>query len=205
MPSRTISRRDALQLVAGAIGTGIAGGWSGATLSAQGRGTGIPPGAIIRTVLKDLPPRMNRDERIELTSEQRETYRRAEEEGVLRLADMGREATIRHVFELVLRLKQICNFDTATGARTAFEVDADAASPIGRLTLRDCRIEAEAGGHLLDLGALDIQDSRLSWRQPLVVHDAALAAAVSQAPVRCDPHFPRRDTSALPMHEQDVQ
>ena len=66
-------------------------------------------------VLKDMPPRLNRDERIELTAEQRETYRRAEEEGVLRLADMGREATIRHVFELVLRLKQICNFDTATG------------------------------------------------------------------------------------------
>jgi SNF2 family DNA or RNA helicase len=66
-------------------------------------------------VLKDMPPRLNRDERIELGSEQRETYRRAEEEGVLRLADMGREATIQHVFELVLRLKQICNFDTATG------------------------------------------------------------------------------------------
>ena len=72
-------------------------------------------------VLKDLPPRLNRDERIELTSEQRETYRRAEEEGVLRLADMGREATIRHVFELVLRLKQICNFDTATGESAKLE------------------------------------------------------------------------------------
>jgi SNF2 family DNA or RNA helicase len=66
-------------------------------------------------VLTDMPPRLNRDERIELTPEQRETYRRAEEDGVRRLADMGREATIRHVFELVLRLKQICNFDTATG------------------------------------------------------------------------------------------
>jgi SNF2 family DNA or RNA helicase len=66
-------------------------------------------------VLKDMPPRMNRDERIELTAEQRETYRRAEEEGVLRLSALGREATIQNVFELVLRLKQICNFDTATG------------------------------------------------------------------------------------------
>ena len=66
-------------------------------------------------VLKDMPPRMNRDERIELTAEQRETYRRAEEEGVLRLSQLGQEATIQNVFELVLRLKQICNFDTATG------------------------------------------------------------------------------------------
>ena len=72
-------------------------------------------------VLKDMPPRLNRDERIELTAEQRETYRRAEEEGVLRLADMGREATIQHVFELVLRLKQICNFDTATGESAKLE------------------------------------------------------------------------------------
>jgi SNF2 family DNA or RNA helicase len=66
-------------------------------------------------VLTDLPPRMNRDERIELSAEQRETYRRAEEEGVLRLSALGNEATIQNVFELVLRLKQICNFDTATG------------------------------------------------------------------------------------------
>ena len=66
-------------------------------------------------VLTEMPPRLNRDAQIELGPEQRETYRRAEEEGVLRLADMGREATIQHVFELVLRLKQICNFDTATG------------------------------------------------------------------------------------------
>ena len=66
-------------------------------------------------VLTEMPPRLNRDAQIELGPEQRETYRKAEEEGVLRLADMGREATIQHVFELVLRLKQICNFDTATG------------------------------------------------------------------------------------------
>jgi SNF2 family DNA or RNA helicase len=66
-------------------------------------------------VLTDMPPRLNRDARIELGAEQRETYRRAEEEGVLRLSGLGAEATIQHVFELVLRLKQICNFDTATG------------------------------------------------------------------------------------------
>ncbi|MFM7043389.1 MAG: DEAD/DEAH box helicase, partial [Planctomycetaceae bacterium] len=66
-------------------------------------------------VLDDMPPRLDRDERIELGPEQRETYRLAEEEGVLRLSSLGGEATIRHVFELVLRLKQICNFDTATG------------------------------------------------------------------------------------------
>jgi SNF2 family DNA or RNA helicase len=68
-----------------------------------------------------MPPRLNRDERIELSPEQRETYRRAEDEGVLRLSDLGQEATIQNVFELVLRLKQICNFDTFTGESAKLE------------------------------------------------------------------------------------
>jgi SNF2 family DNA or RNA helicase len=65
-------------------------------------------------VLKDLPPRIDRDATLELSPEQREAYRLAEEEGVFRLTEMGPGATIQHVFELVLRLKQICNFDPAT-------------------------------------------------------------------------------------------
>ena len=72
-------------------------------------------------VLTDMPPRLDRDERIELGEEQRETYRLAEEQGVLRLSGLGQEATIRHVFELVLRLKQICNFDTASGESAKLE------------------------------------------------------------------------------------
>ena len=66
-------------------------------------------------VLTELPPKMFRDAEIELTAEQRATYQMAEEEGVLRLTELGDAATIQHVFELVLRLKQICNFDPATG------------------------------------------------------------------------------------------
>ena len=77
-------------------------------------------------VLKDLPPKMFRDAELELSPEQRETYRLAEEEGVVRLTEMGESATIQHVFELVLRLKQICNFDTATGASSKLErLEAD--------------------------------------------------------------------------------
>jgi SNF2 family DNA or RNA helicase len=34
---------------------------------------------------------------------------------------MGQSVTIQHVFELVLRLKQICNFDPATGASAKLE------------------------------------------------------------------------------------
>ncbi|HEV3416860.1 MAG TPA: DEAD/DEAH box helicase [Pirellulales bacterium] len=72
-------------------------------------------------VLTDLPPKLFRDAELELTPEQRHTYQLAEDEGVLRLTEMGDEATIHHVFELVLRLKQICNFDPATGESAKLE------------------------------------------------------------------------------------
>jgi SNF2 family DNA or RNA helicase len=77
-------------------------------------------------VLTEMPPKMFRDAELELTPEQRETYRLAEEEGIIRLTEMGEGATIQHVFELVLRLKQICNFDPATGASSKLErLEAD--------------------------------------------------------------------------------
>ena len=77
-------------------------------------------------VLADLPPKLIRDAELPLSEEQLASYRRAEDDGVVRLAGMGPELTIQHVFELVLRLKQICNFDPATGASAKFEqLDAD--------------------------------------------------------------------------------
>jgi len=77
-------------------------------------------------VLAELPPKMFHDAPLELSLQQRESYDRAEQQGVVRLTEMGAEATIRHVFELVLRLKQICNFDPATGASSKLErLEAD--------------------------------------------------------------------------------
>ncbi|HEX5470959.1 MAG TPA: DEAD/DEAH box helicase, partial [Lacipirellulaceae bacterium] len=77
-------------------------------------------------VLSDLPPKLFRDADIDLSPEQAESYRLAEDEGVVRLRQMKRELTIQHVFELVLRLKQICNFDPTTGASSKFErLEAD--------------------------------------------------------------------------------
>ncbi len=66
-------------------------------------------------VMKDMPPCLIHDAELELTTDQAESYEQAESAGVLRLNSMGDEVTIKHVFELVLRLKQICNFDPATG------------------------------------------------------------------------------------------
>ncbi len=86
-------------------------------------------------VLADLPPKMFRDAEVELTHQQRESYQLAEKEGVLRLTEMGESVSIQHVFELVLRLKQICNFDLASGESAKFErlaADLDEVAASGR-------------------------------------------------------------------------
>jgi SNF2 family DNA or RNA helicase len=72
-------------------------------------------------VMKDMPPRLMKDAELALSPEQQATYDAAEKKGVLRLNEMGDEATIKHVFELVLRLKQICNFDPVTKASSKVE------------------------------------------------------------------------------------
>lgn len=72
-------------------------------------------------VLTDLPPLLNRDELLLLHEDQQGTYQQAESEGVITLNAMGESITVQHVFELVLRLKQICNFDPATGNSAKLE------------------------------------------------------------------------------------
>lgn len=72
-------------------------------------------------VMKDMPPRLMRDAELSLTPEQQSTYEAAENDGVIKLNEMGHEVTIKHVFELVLRLKQICNFDPATKTSSKIE------------------------------------------------------------------------------------
>jgi SNF2 family DNA or RNA helicase len=72
-------------------------------------------------VLEDMPPKMYRDADLDLTPQQWATYETAEKEGVICLEEMEENLTIQHVFELVLRLKQICNFDPVTGASCKLE------------------------------------------------------------------------------------
>jgi SNF2 family DNA or RNA helicase len=72
-------------------------------------------------VLTDLPPKLFRDATLELSPRQQASYALAEDEGIVRLNEIGAELSIQHVFELVLRLKQICNFDPATGDSSKLE------------------------------------------------------------------------------------
>jgi SNF2 family DNA or RNA helicase len=66
-------------------------------------------------VLKDLPPKRIIRLSLPLLANQQAAYDRAEREGILQLQAKGSEVRIQHVLELILRLKQLCNFDPATG------------------------------------------------------------------------------------------
>src|SRR5207237_7548413 len=86
-------------------------------------------------VLTDLPPKTVRDAYLELTPAQRAAYVMAEKEGVVRLNALGDTLTVQHVFELVMRLKQICNFDPLTGQSAKLEqllADMDEVAESGR-------------------------------------------------------------------------
>jgi SNF2 family DNA or RNA helicase len=114
-------------------------------------------------VLADLPPRLVREAYVELGPAQREAYRLAEERGVLRLAGLGAECTIRHVFELVLRLKQICNFDPATGESAKLErlqADLEEVAASGQKALVFSQY----------VETLETLRARLAAFQPLVYH-----------------------------------
>lgn len=77
-------------------------------------------------VMKDMPPRLDRDEILELNPEQRYAYDQAEKEGIVHLNELGDQITVQHVFELVLRLKQITNWDPLTGESAKLDrLDAD--------------------------------------------------------------------------------
>lgn len=66
-------------------------------------------------VLTDLPPKYASTVHIDLSPHQRRDYERARTEGLYRLEAAGRELRIAHVLELILRLKQLCNFSPETG------------------------------------------------------------------------------------------
>ena len=66
-------------------------------------------------VLDDLPPKQVTKVFIPLHAKQKESYDRAEREGIVYLKSLGAEVRVQHVLELITRLKQICNADPETG------------------------------------------------------------------------------------------
>jgi SNF2 family DNA or RNA helicase len=114
-------------------------------------------------VMKDLPPRLDRDEYLELAPAQRLAYDTAEKEGVIQLDELGESISIQHVFELVLRLKQITNFDPLTGESAKLE----------RLEAEMEEIAACGGKAILFsqwTGCIDWLERRLARFRPLIYH-----------------------------------
>jgi SNF2 family DNA or RNA helicase len=114
-------------------------------------------------VMKDLPPRLDRDEYLELAPAQRLAYDTAEKEGVVQLDELGESISIQHVFELVLRLKQITNFDPLTGESAKLErVEADLEEIAG------------SGGKAILFsqwtGCIDWLEKKLARFNPLIYH-----------------------------------
>jgi SNF2 family DNA or RNA helicase len=66
-------------------------------------------------VLTDLPPKITSKLVIPLSEPQRLAYERAEQQGIVELQALGGAVNIQNVLELIVRLKQICNFDPAGG------------------------------------------------------------------------------------------
>jgi SNF2 family DNA or RNA helicase len=71
-------------------------------------------------VLPELPRKTLTDLPLEMTPEQRRSYERAENEGLVYLKELGSSITIANVLELILRLKQLCNFEPESGASAKF-------------------------------------------------------------------------------------
>lgn len=113
--------------------------------------------------MKDMPPRLDRDAYLELSPAQKYAYTVAEKEGVVQLNDMGDQVTVQHVFELVLRLKQITNFDPLTNE----------SSKLDRLVADMEEIAASGGKAILFsqwTKVLDWLAVRLQQFNPLVYH-----------------------------------
>src|SRR5262249_47441962 len=72
-------------------------------------------------VLKQLPPKLSTELQLEMTPEQRRSYDRAEKDGVMYLKGLGNNIQIANILELILRLKQLCNFDPESGASAKLE------------------------------------------------------------------------------------
>ncbi len=72
-------------------------------------------------VLPQLPPKTTSHILLPLADSQGETYKRAEEQGILQLQEMGEEVQVENVLELILRLKQVCNFCPKTGQSAKLE------------------------------------------------------------------------------------
>ena len=118
-------------------------------------------------VLRDLPPKTNVAVDLELAGEQRRTYERAESEGIVRLRALGRDVRVAHIFELITRLKQICNVCPVSGQSAKLDDLESRLSSLEAQGHRALVFSQYAGAD----GLAAIEDRTARWR-PLVYSGA---------------------------------
>ncbi|MEC5293527.1 MULTISPECIES: DEAD/DEAH box helicase [unclassified Aurantimonas] len=127
-------------------------------------------------VLSDLPPKLASIVPLRLGPRQQAAYQRAEKEGLMRLERLGTDLTITHVLELILRLKQICNFCPESGESPKLDdmrERLDAAAQRGEKALVFSQFVAEPfGAHRLA--------RELFARSPVVLTGAVAPALRAQ-------------------------
>ncbi|MBN1974819.1 MAG: restriction endonuclease [Sedimentisphaerales bacterium] len=69
----------------------------------------------------ELPEKFEQDVEITLDSEHHNVYTKMENEGVVELNEMGDQITAQHVFALINKLRQFCNFCPISGASAKLE------------------------------------------------------------------------------------
>lgn len=72
-------------------------------------------------VLTDLPEKNCDEVWLELSDAQKKAYERAQRDGIVDLNNRGDSVTVQHVLALITKLKQICNYDPATGESCKLE------------------------------------------------------------------------------------
>ncbi|MBT9139058.1 MAG: RNA polymerase-associated protein RapA [Syntrophomonadaceae bacterium] len=72
-------------------------------------------------VLPQLPPKMVNQISLTMNRRQREYYERAEKDGIVQLKESGEPVRIENILELIMKLKQICNFCPSTGSSVKFD------------------------------------------------------------------------------------
>lgn len=143
-------------------------------------------------VLPQLPPKIVSQIELPLDEPQRQSYDRAEKEGVIQLEEKGETVRVENVLELIMRLKQICNFCPVTGQSAKLNDIRERLS-----TLESAGYRALIFSQFTDekYGARAIA-SRLKPLQPLL-YTGDLSSSQKDATIREFKEYPARKVLVL--------